>query len=54
MKNSLVPAYVTALSMVFNFTQEESEAKKKHVLPKINKKDLNKTFEYYLEKGSSW
>ena len=36
--------------MVFNFTQEESETKKKHDLPNIDKKDLSKTFEYYLEK----
>lgn len=49
-KNSIIPGYVTALSMAFNFTQEEDDKKKKRDLPDIDKKDLSKTFEYYLQK----
>ena len=49
-KNSIIPGYVTALSMAFNFTQEESDTKKKRDLPNIDKEDLSKTFEYYLKK----
>ena len=50
LKNSLVPAYVTALSSVFNFTQDKNVGKKKLDLPQIDKTDLTKTFQYYLEK----
>ena len=37
-KNSVIPSYVLALSVAFNFTEEGNETKKKLTCPKSTKK----------------